>query len=114
MEKIPGDLRYTMNCPPNGFKRQFPLLNIRGHDTACSGCTIPLFSSLGKLADQGKTFKDPFTIILGKENCTEDSPTTCVIGNCSSDKLKKDKTVKGCPPDMDDIFNTLSEYVQDK
>ena len=106
-------LKVHYELPSEWLKRHFPLLNIRGHDTACSGCTIPLFSSLGKLADQGKTFKKPLTIILGKENCTEHSPATCVIGNCSSDKLKQGKTVKECPPKMNEIFNTLSEYVQD-
>ena len=106
-------LKVHYELPSEWLKRHFPLLNIRGHDTACSGCTIPLFSSLGKLADQGKTFTKPLTIILGKENCTGDSPATCVIGNCSSDKLKQGKNVKGCPPKMNEIFNTLAEYVQD-
>ena len=106
-------LKVHYELPSEWLKRHFPLLNIRGHDTACSGCTIPLFSSLGKLADQGKTFTKPLTIILGKENCTGDSPATCVIGNCSSDKLKQGKNVKGCPPKMNEIFNTLAEYVQE-
>ena len=106
-------LKIHYELPSEWLKKTFPLLTIKGHDTACSGCTIPLFSSLARLADQGKRLKKPLTILLGRENLQGESSQTCIIGNCSPEKLKKRKTVKGCPPQAADILETLSEYIQD-
>ena len=106
-------LKVHYELPSEWLRRTFPLLTITGHDTACSGCTIPLFSSLAKLADQGKTLKKPLTILLGRENLQEESSQTCIIGNCSPQKLKQGKSVKGCPPQATDILEDLTQYVQD-
>jgi uncharacterized protein (DUF362 family) len=104
-------LKVHYELPSEWLRRTFPLLTIKGHDTACSGCTIPLFSSLAQLADQGKTLKKPLTILLGRENLEGESSQTCIIGNCSPQKLKSGKNVKGCPPQASDILDALSDYV---
>ena len=106
-------LKVHYELPSEWLSKTFPLLTIKGHDTACSGCTIPLFSSLARLADQGKRLKKPLTILLGRENLEGESSQTCIIGNCSPEKRKQEKNVKGCPPKVTDILEALSEYVQD-
>lgn len=106
-------LKVHYELPSEWLRKTFPQLSIKGHDTACSGCTIPLFSSLAKLADEGKALKKPLTILLGREDPGGQSSQTCIIGNCPPQKIKLGKNVKGCPPQANDILEALSDYVQD-
>ena len=105
-EDIKG-LKLHYELPSEWLKKKFPLLKITGYDTACSGCIIPLFSSLTKLEEQGCSFKNPLTIILGKTDVDEHLSDTLLIGDCTSHNLKERNRIKGCPPQKEDILQAL-------
>jgi hypothetical protein len=107
-EDIKG-LKMHYELPSEWLKKKFPLLKIIGDDTACSGCIIPLFSSLTKLEEQGISFKNPLTIILGKTDVNEHLSDTLLMGDCTLHKLKKGTHIKGCPPQKEDILKALFE-----
>jgi len=107
-EEIKG-LKMHYQLPSEWLRNKFPLLKIIGFDNACSGCIIPLFSSLNRLEAQGISLKKPFTIILGSENYAEPLSDTLFIGNCITQKLEKSEQVKGCPPKKEDILRVLSK-----
>lgn len=107
-EDIKG-LKMHYELPSEWLKKKFPLLKIVGDDTACSGCIIPLFSSLTKLEEQGISFKNPLTIILGKTDVNEHLSDTLLMGDCTLHKLKKGTHIKGCPPQKEDILKALFE-----
>ena len=109
-EDIKG-LKMHYELPSEWLKKKFPLIKIVGHDTACSGCIIPLFSSLNQLEKQGGSFKRPLTIILGSADYDEHLSNTLLIGDCTSDKSKKDNLVKGCPPQKEDILKALFKQI---
>ena len=104
-------LKMHYELPAAWLEKHFPLLTITGHDTACSGCTIPLFSSLTQLADQGKTFTRPLTLMLGTATRASDAPDCLMIGDCSPKKPENCQRVGGCPPSKHEILKTLSEHV---
>jgi uncharacterized protein (DUF362 family) len=112
-EDIKG-LTMHYELPSAWLKKQFPRLTIIGHDTACSGCIIPLFSSLTHLADQGKTFTRPLTIMLGMATRPDDAQNLLIIGDCSSQQAEKGHPVRGCPPRKHDILKALSDRLSDK
>ena len=107
-EDIKG-LKMHYELPSEWLKKKFPLLKITGQDTACSGCIIPLFSSLTQLEDQGSSFKNPLTIILGNADLTKHPADTLLIGDCASHKFKEGNHVKGCPPQKEEILKALFE-----
>jgi len=109
-EDIKG-LKMHYELPAAWLEKAFPLLTIIGHDTACSGCTIPLFSSLTQLADQGRTFTRPITLMLGTATRSGKAPDCLVIGDCAPDKAENCQRVGGCPPGKDAIFKALSELL---
>jgi uncharacterized protein (DUF362 family) len=111
-EDIKG-LTMHYELPSAWLKKQFPHLTIIGHDTACSGCTIPLFSSLSQLADQAKTFTRPLTIMLGTATRSDEPHDFLVIGDCSPHKSENCPQVRGCPPSKHEILKALSEHVAD-
>jgi uncharacterized protein (DUF362 family) len=112
-EDIKG-LKMHYELPSAWLEKQFPLLTITGHDTACSGCIIPLFSSLTHLADQGKTFTRPLTIMLGTATRSDDAPDVLMIGDCSPHKPENCQQVQGCPPSKHEILKALSGHLSDK
>lgn len=107
-------LKTHYELPSAWLKRRFPHLTIIGHDTACSGCTIPLFSSLTELADQGKTFRRPFAVILGTAVPGDDLKNFLVIGDCSPRQTDKGHQVRGCPPDRQEMLRELSHRLSDE
>lgn len=107
-------LKMNYELPSEWLKKKFPLLKIIGYDTACSGCLIPLFSSLTQLENQGRSFKKPLTIILGSTDHAENLSDILIIGDCISHKSEKVKKVKGCPPQKEDILKALCENIQGK
>jgi uncharacterized protein (DUF362 family) len=112
-EDIKG-LKMHYELPSAWLEKQFPLLTITGHDTACSGCIIPLFSSLTHLADEGKTFTRPLTIMLGTTTPSDDAPDVLMIGDCSPHKPENCQQVQGCPPSKHEILRVLSGHLSDK
>ena len=91
-------LQMHYELPSAWLEKQFPHLTIIGHDTACSGCIIPLFSSLTQLVDQGKMFTRPLTIMLGTASRPDDAHDCIMIGDCSPHTPENCRPVRGCPP----------------
>lgn len=110
-EDIKG-LKMHYELPSEWLKKKFPLLKIIGYDIACSGCLIPLFSSLTQLEGQGISFKKPLTIILGSADYAEHLTDVLLIGDCISSKLEKGVQVIGCPPQKEDILKALCKHMQ--
>ncbi|MCK5254803.1 MAG: DUF362 domain-containing protein [Deltaproteobacteria bacterium] len=111
-EDVKG-LKMRYELPSEWLERKFPLLKIRGHDTACSGCLIPLFSSLAQIAEQGKSLKKPLTIILGTSHDASQLSDVIFMGDCTMHKLERGSQAKGCPPQKEDILKVLYEHIQD-
>lgn len=111
-ENIKG-LKMRYELPSKWLKKRFPLLKITGCDTACSGCLIPLFSSLTQLENQGRSLKNPLTIILGPADESEHPSDVIFIGDCTSPALGKGKQVGGCPPQKEAILKALCEHMHD-
>ena len=105
-------LKMHYELPSAWLKKKFPLLTITGYDTACSGCIIPLFSSLARLENQGSLLKHPLIIIIGSTDQAGPLYKTLSIGNCTLKRLKKGTLVEGCPPQKEDILKALSEHIQ--
>ena len=111
-EDIKG-LRMQYELPAQWLGKTFPDLTIRGEDTACSGCIIPLFSSLRQLAQENRVFKHPLTVALGT------TPVTAVgamitIGACASNSAETEHRVGGCPPDREDMMKALRELTRQR
>ena len=109
-EDIKG-LTMHYELPAAWLEKHFPHLTIIGHDTACSGCIIPLFASLTQLADQGKTLTRPLSIMLGTATPSGDVKDLLTIGDCAPHKPDNCHQVGGCPPGKDEILKALSTYV---
>jgi uncharacterized protein (DUF362 family) len=108
-EDIKG-LKMHYELPSEWLKKKFPLLKIIGSDTACSGCIIPLFSSLTQLESQAVSFKKTLTIILGTTDSTKHPSDALLIGDCISPPSEKGNQIEGCPPQKEDIIKALFEH----
>lgn len=106
-------LKMHYELPSEWLGKTFPDLTIRGEDTACSGCIIPLFSALRQLAQENRVFKHPLTVALGT------TPATAVgamitIGECASNSAETEPRVGGCPPDREDMMKALRELTRQR
>jgi len=110
-EDIKG-LRMHYELPAEWLGKTFPNLTILGEDTACSGCIIPLFSSLRQLAQESREFKHPLIIALGTAPVTGYSGAVLTIGECTARNAETEYRVGGCPPSGDDIARALSEHTE--
>ena len=113
---ITGDelkrLKFKVRLPQEQLKQSFPLLEIIGAEKACSGCLIPLLSSLLLLGERGITLEKPLGICLGKEPEVPKDKAWLLVGDCAQinggDELN---CVKGCPPDREELFGHLMRYI---
>ena len=110
-EDIKG-LKMRYELPSEWLNKKFPLLKIIGYDAACSGCIIPLFSSLAELEKQGHSLKKPLTIVLGGSEHPEHPQRVLHIGDCCPPKVKEGNLVEGCPPQKEEILKALFEQTQ--
>jgi len=111
-EEIKG-LKMRYELPSEWLKKHFPLLEIMGADRACSGCIIPLFSSLSELEKNSTSFTQPLTIILGSIDSTlKKASNVLLIGNCTSDLKENYLQVEGCPPQKEAIMMALGKYTE--
>ena len=108
-EDIKG-LRMHYELPAEWLGKTFPNLKILGEDTACSGCIIPLFSSLKQLVQENRAFTHPLIIALGTAPVTGDSDAVLTIGECTARNAESGYRVDGCPPSGDDIARALLEH----
>ena len=105
-EDIKG-LRMQYELPAQWLVKTFPDLTIRGEDTACSGCIIPLFSALKQLAQENRGFTYPLTVVLGTTPDTNTSEVVLAIGQCPAHGVETGYRVGGCPPSRDEIEKAL-------
>ena len=105
-EDIKG-LKMHYELPSQWLEKTFPGLTIRLDDRACSGCTVPLFSSLNQLAAENRSFKHPLIIALGKAEIRETAAEVLTIGNCHACNRERGYRVAGCPPAREDIHTAL-------
>ena len=101
-------VKYKVTLPEEQIKRGFPLLEITGAERACSGCLIPLISSLIQLIEQKTKMNRPLTICLGKNPVIPENREYILIGNCADIKaVGAEKKVIGCAPRKKDIYEKL-------
>jgi len=111
-EDIKG-LRMHYELPAEWLGKTFPDLTIRGEDTACSGCIIPLFSSLRQLAQESRVFKHPLTVVLGTTPVTAGG-ALIIIGACASNSAETEHRVGGCPPDREDMVKAFLKFTEQR
>ncbi len=110
-EDIKG-LKMHYELPAQWLGRTFPNLTISGEDTACSGCILPLFSALRRLAEQSRAFAHPLTIALGVAPAARGSGAVLAIGQCPAHDVETEYGVGGCPPSRDEIEKALLAHAE--
>ncbi|MDD4877278.1 MAG: DUF362 domain-containing protein [Dehalococcoidales bacterium] len=113
---ISGDdlkqLKFKVSLPQEQLQQSFPLLEITGADKACSGCLIPLISSLLFLAERNAKLSYPLQICLGNNPKVVENKTCLLVGDCAQIKDNNElNRITGCPPNREVIFNTLTKYI---
>jgi uncharacterized protein (DUF362 family) len=105
-------LKFKVKLPREELRQNFPLLEIVGAERACSGCLIPLRSSLLYLQEQGINLKEPLKIYLGTEIEVLEDRAGLLLGDCAqvkgTDELPR---VGGCPPDKEELITSLISLI---
>ena len=105
-------LKFKVELPQEQLQRNFPLLEISGAERACSGCIIPLLSSLLALNEQGARLDKLLGICLGKEPSISGNKEWLLIGNCAQIQGRNDlEWVIGCPPNRVEILEELKKHI---
>ena len=79
-------LKFKVKLPQEQLRQSFPLLEIIGAERACSGCLIPLPSSLLLLAERGTKLEKPLGIRLGKNPEVPEDKAWLLVGDCTQIK----------------------------
>jgi len=105
-------LKFKVKLPQEQLRQSFPLLEIIGAERACSGCLIPLFSSLLLLAERGTELEKPLVIYLGKTPEVREDKAWLLVGDCAQVKGRNElKSVGGCPPNREELHSSLRMYM---
>jgi hypothetical protein len=81
-------------------------------EKACSGCLIPLFSSLLRLSEQNARRNVPLRIYLGTDPKIQKDKAYVLIGDCAQvEGEDKDNWVGGCPPNREEILSRLTRFI---
>ena len=105
-------LKFKVRLPQEQLRQSFPLLEIIGADKACSGCLIPLLSSLSLLDERAIRLDKPLSICLGKEPKVPKDKVCLIIGDCARVEGAEDiNYVGGCPPDKEEILSSLMRHI---
>lgn len=110
-EDVKG-LSMHYELPAHWLEKTFPNLTLLGKDNACSGCIIPLFSSLSRLAQEKRVFKHPLTVALGTAPPSESSGALLIIGECAIGNAETEYRAVGCPPSRDEIAKVFLELTE--
>ena len=103
-------LKFKVKLPQEQLKQSFPALEIVGAEKACSGCIIPLLSSLSSLGEQGISLR-PLRIYLGKDPVVRADGTFLLLGDCARVPGNSQADwLKGCPPLKDELISILKRY----
>jgi hypothetical protein len=101
-------LRFKVKLPKEQLQQSFPNLEIVGADKACSGCVIPVVSSLMSLRERGAIIEEPLVIYLGKDQRISRNKPCLLVGDCAdvTGETQGNK-IGGCPPDRQRILDSL-------
>jgi hypothetical protein len=106
-------LRFRVTLPQEQLHRSFPLLEIVGADKACSGCLIPLLSSLSLLEEKGATLNTRLRVALGSAPQIPGGRACVLVGDCAQMEDKAGAAwVPGCPPERGAVFSSLLRVME--
>ena len=106
-------LKFKVKLPQEQLRQSFPQLEISGTDRACSGCLIPLLSSLLMLSEQNAKLKTPLRICVGTEPDVPENGDYLLIGDCAtSDREETANCIAGCPPERETIHQRLAPFFE--
>jgi uncharacterized protein (DUF362 family) len=94
------------------LRRAFPNLRLQAQ-SACSGCLIPLFSSLHRIDEEIKPSSKALTLTLGKNKAHQTSETNLYVGECTKECADKALWLGGCPPTREEMFEFLRNQLKD-
>ena len=101
-------LKFKVKLPQEEIREKFPLLEIIGAEKACSGCLIPLLSTLSLLYERSIKLEQPLAIVLGKDPELPEGKVWLAVGDCSQIKQGgRRNQVGGCPPAQEELFDSL-------
>ncbi len=104
-------LKVRVKIPREQLRRTFPQLQITGENNACSGCLIPVISSLVLLQERGARLDEPLAIGIGKSPNLPDDRSCLVIGDCAQiEGLGECNWVPGCPPNKEAVLWRLTKW----
>jgi len=93
------------------LKRVFKNLTLSA-DTACSGCLIPLFSSLRRMEKEGFFPDRQIEFVLGRERSAGAAAKVLFLGTCTRGSCGKDPWLNGCPPTKEEMFAFIKKNIQ--
>jgi uncharacterized protein (DUF362 family) len=103
-------LKFKVKLPKEQLRQSFPLLEIIGAEKACSGCLIPLLSSLSLLSERSAKLKKPLAISLGKNPDIPEDKEFLLVGDCARTKhIYRMNWVGGCPPNREELLDRLGQ-----
>jgi uncharacterized protein (DUF362 family) len=103
-------LKLKIKLPQEQLSQSFPLLEIVGADKACSGCLIPLLSSLFLIGERGTKLEKPLRICLGKNPEVSEKKACLLVGDCAKlENERRGNWVAGCPPSREELLNSLTK-----
>jgi uncharacterized protein (DUF362 family) len=100
-------IEFKPQLPEEELRATFPGLRIYGANKACCGCLIPLLSSLKSMSGTVKKSGELCSIYIGEkpDNIGDNALT---IGECARVENSETESVRGCPPEKDEIRRALS------
>ncbi len=105
-------LKFRVRLPREQLRQSFPRLEIMGAEKACSGCLIPLLSSLFLLAERDTSRGKPLVICLGKEPEVPEEKICLLVGDCARVEGRDELDfVGGCPPGKEELLSHLSRHI---
>ncbi len=83
--------------------------------TTCSSCGFAMTRALYMLFREvpGQTF-NPMEFVIGDIDAIPEIEQTVLLGKCAIDQnkdLERAFKIKGCPPNVNDVYNILKEYL---
>jgi len=107
-------LKFRVKLPQEQLRQSFPRLEIIGAEKACSGCLIPLLSSLLLLAERDTSLGKPLVICLGKEPEVPEEKACLLVGDCARVEGRDELNfVGGCPPNREEILSHLMWHISE-
>ena len=105
-------LKFKVKLPQEQLRQRFPQLEIAGAEKACSGCLIPLLSSLFRLSEQSTNLNQPLRICLGEDPEVPEDKAYLLVGDCAQIEGESEAHwVEGCPPSREEVFERLSQFI---